>query len=108
MVPASFDFWRANLNDASSAGISMPSVSLEPTARLPPSSSVRDRDGRGLRDLRTLVRNPAGVCPNLARTWRGSSSHTASHESRSNESSALDSVQAYAFHCTQERALLSN
>ena len=38
MVPASFDFCRANLNDASSAGTSMPSESLNPTARLPASS----------------------------------------------------------------------
>ena len=40
MVPASFDFWRANLNDDSSSGTSMPSDSLKPTARLPPSSSA--------------------------------------------------------------------
>jgi hypothetical protein len=34
MVPASFDFWRANLNrEASSAGTSIPSESLNPTAR---------------------------------------------------------------------------
>ncbi len=34
MVPASFDFWRANLNfDSSSAGTSMPSDSVKPTAR---------------------------------------------------------------------------
>lgn len=34
MVPASFDFWRANLNlSASSAGTVMPSLSLKPTAR---------------------------------------------------------------------------
>jgi hypothetical protein len=33
MVPASFDFWRANLNlDPSSAGTSIPSESLNPTA----------------------------------------------------------------------------
>jgi hypothetical protein len=35
MVPASFDFWRANLNrEASSAGTSIPSESLNPTAPL--------------------------------------------------------------------------
>ena len=33
MVPASFDFWRANLNELSSVGISIPSESLNPTAR---------------------------------------------------------------------------
>ncbi len=33
MVPASFDFWRANLNEANSGGTSMPSDSLNPTAR---------------------------------------------------------------------------
>jgi hypothetical protein len=33
MVPASFDFCLANLNDASSSGTSMPSLSLKPTAR---------------------------------------------------------------------------
>ena len=34
MVPASFDFWRANLNrEASSAGTSIPSEGLNPTAR---------------------------------------------------------------------------
>ena len=39
IVPASFDFWRANLKrEASSAGTSMPSESLKPTARFPPSS----------------------------------------------------------------------
>ena len=41
MVPASFDFWRANLNrEASSGGTSIPSQSLNPTARLPASSMV--------------------------------------------------------------------
>ena len=41
IVPASFDFCLANLNrDASSAGTSMPSESLNPTARFPPSSTV--------------------------------------------------------------------
>ena len=36
IVPASFDFWRANLNRvASSSGTSIPSESLNPTARLP-------------------------------------------------------------------------
>lgn len=39
MVPASFDFCRANLKDDSSSGTSMPSESLNPTARFPPSSS---------------------------------------------------------------------
>ena len=39
MVPASFDFCRANLKEESSSGMSMPSDSLKPTARLPPSSS---------------------------------------------------------------------
>src|SRR5438105_11457059 len=34
MAPASFDFWLANLNfEASSAGTSIPSESLNPTAR---------------------------------------------------------------------------
>jgi len=33
MVPASFDFWRANLNESNSGGMSMPSDSLNPTAR---------------------------------------------------------------------------
>ena len=33
MVPASFDFWRANLNEPNSAGTSIPSESLNPTAR---------------------------------------------------------------------------
>ena len=34
MVPASFDFWLANLNrEASSAGTPIPSDSLNPTAR---------------------------------------------------------------------------
>jgi hypothetical protein len=33
MVPASFDFWRANLNEPSSAGMSIPSESSNPTAR---------------------------------------------------------------------------
>ncbi len=41
MVPASFDRCRANLNrEASSSGISIPSDSLNPTARLPASSMV--------------------------------------------------------------------
>ena len=40
IVPASFDFCRANLNEPSSAGISMPSESLNPTARFFGSSSV--------------------------------------------------------------------
>src|SRR5690242_17569560 len=37
ITPASRDFWRANLKpaDASSSGISMPSESLNPTARFP-------------------------------------------------------------------------
>src|SRR3984885_715706 len=38
-TPASFDFWRANLKrDASSSGTSMPSASLNPTARFSPSA----------------------------------------------------------------------
>jgi hypothetical protein len=38
ITPASFDFWRANLKrDASSPGTSMPSESLNPTARFSPS-----------------------------------------------------------------------
>ena len=37
--PASFDFCRANLNEPSSAGTSMPSESLNPTARFFGSSS---------------------------------------------------------------------
>src|SRR6185312_16989694 len=41
MVPASFDFWRANLKrSASSAGTSIPSESLKPTARFLLSASV--------------------------------------------------------------------
>ena len=41
MVPASFDFWRANLKrDASSSGTSMPSDSLNPTARFSAESRV--------------------------------------------------------------------
>ncbi len=41
MVPASFDFCLANLNrEASSAGTSIPSESLNPTARLPASSTA--------------------------------------------------------------------
>src|SRR5262249_47950245 len=40
MVPASLDFCRANLNEDSSSGISMPSDSLNPTARFPESSRV--------------------------------------------------------------------
>jgi hypothetical protein len=41
MVPASFDFWRANLNrEASSTGTSIPSESLNPTARFLASSTV--------------------------------------------------------------------
>ena len=40
MVPASFDFWVANLNrDASSSGTCIPSESLNPTARFDPASS---------------------------------------------------------------------
>ena len=40
IVPASFDFCRANLNFvASSSGTSIPSESLNPTARFPPSST---------------------------------------------------------------------
>ena len=39
MVPANFDFCRANLNELSSSGMSIPSESLKPTARLPGSSS---------------------------------------------------------------------
>ncbi len=43
MVPASFDFWRANLNESNSAGMSIPSESLNPTARFgfSPSSVYR-------------------------------------------------------------------
>src|SRR4029453_8278474 len=48
IVPASFDFCRANLNETSSSGTSMPSESLNPTARLPGSSSV----------YRTLIDSP--------------------------------------------------
>ena len=41
MVPASFDFWLANLNrEASSTGTSIPSESLNPTARLSGSPSI--------------------------------------------------------------------
>ena len=41
MVPASFDFPRANLKrEASSAGTSIPSESLNPTARFLRSSTV--------------------------------------------------------------------
>ncbi len=40
IVPASFDFWRANLNEPSSAGTSIPSESLNPTARFFGLSSV--------------------------------------------------------------------
>lgn len=40
MVAASFDFCRANLNEVSSAGTSIPSESLNPTARLPESLTV--------------------------------------------------------------------
>src|ERR1700722_362343 len=42
ITPASLDFWRANLKPAaaSSSGTSMPSDSLNPTARLPWSSMV--------------------------------------------------------------------
>src|ERR1044071_1568445 len=40
IVPASFDFCRANLNEESSSGTSIPSDSLNPTARFPPSSSA--------------------------------------------------------------------
>ena len=41
MVPASFDFCLANLNrEASSAGTSIPSESLNPTARFSGSSTV--------------------------------------------------------------------
>jgi hypothetical protein len=41
MVPASFDFCLANLNrEASSAGTSIPSESLNPTARFLGSSTV--------------------------------------------------------------------
>ena len=41
IVPASFDFWRANLNrSASSSGTSIPSESLKPTARFFGSSTV--------------------------------------------------------------------
>ena len=39
IVPASFDFCRANLNELSSAGTSIPSESLNPTARFFASSS---------------------------------------------------------------------
>ncbi len=39
--PASLERWRANLNlPSNSLGMSMPSDNLNPTARLPPSSSV--------------------------------------------------------------------
>ena len=45
MVQANFDFWRANLNcGESSAGTSIPSESLNPTARLP--GSRRANRGR--------------------------------------------------------------
>ena len=49
MVPASFDFWLANLNrEASSTGTFIPSESLNPTAR--------GRDRRGLEaDGRDIV-----------------------------------------------------
>src|SRR5205085_11301213 len=40
IVPASFDFCRANLNEPSSAGTSIPSESLNPTARFFGSSSM--------------------------------------------------------------------
>jgi hypothetical protein len=42
ITPANFDFWRANLKPAaaSSSGTSMPSESLNPTARLPWSAMV--------------------------------------------------------------------
>ena len=42
ITPASLDFWRANLKPAaaSSSGTSMPSESLNPTARLPASAMV--------------------------------------------------------------------
>ena len=41
IVPASFDLWRANLKrDASSAGMSIPSDSLKPTARFSGPSTV--------------------------------------------------------------------
>ncbi len=40
IVPASFDFCRANLNASSSAGTSIPSESLNPTARFLASSTV--------------------------------------------------------------------
>lgn len=40
MVPASLDFCLANLNDASSAGTSIPSLSLNPTARFVGPSTV--------------------------------------------------------------------
>ena len=48
IVPASFDFCRANLNEPSSAGTSIPSDSLNPTARFFGSSS----------GYRTLIDSP--------------------------------------------------
>src|SRR5207253_5549087 len=48
IVPASFDFCRANLNEPSSAGTSIPSESLNPTARFFGPSSV----------YRTLIDSP--------------------------------------------------
>ena len=48
IVPASFDFCRANLNEPSSAGTSIPSESLNPTARFFGSSS----------GYRTLIESP--------------------------------------------------
>jgi hypothetical protein len=47
MVPASFDRCRANLNfEASSAGTSIPSESLNPTARRPASAGATGDDSR--------------------------------------------------------------
>src|SRR4029077_3936133 len=48
IVPASFDFCLANLKEPSSAGTSMPSESLKPTARFVGSSS----------GYRTLIESP--------------------------------------------------
>lgn len=48
IVPASFDFCRANLKELSSAGTSIPSESLNPTARFFGSSRV----------YRTLIESP--------------------------------------------------
>jgi hypothetical protein len=60
MVPASFDFWLANLNrEASSAGTSIPSDSLNPTDRplLGVVDGVHRERGRNRRRLQTDRRN---------------------------------------------------